>query len=47
MAKIVTLGEIMLRLSPQGIPHRETTVSFRVNHSASSLVVVRQTLLSQ
>ena len=56
MAKIVTLGEIMLRLSPQGndrfiqsesFPHRETTVSFRVNHSASSLVVVRQTLLSQ
>ena len=41
MAKIVTLGEIMLRLSPQG--NDRTTVSFRVNHSASSLVVVRQT----
>ena len=38
MAKIVTLGEIMLRLSPEG-----TIVSFRVSLSASSLAVVRLT----
>ena len=38
MAKIVTLGEIMLRLSQKAM-----IVSFRVNHFASSLVVVRLT----
>ncbi len=38
MAKIVTLGEIMLRLSPKVM-----IVLFRVIHSVSSLMVVRLT----
>ena len=55
MAKIVTLGEIMLRLSPNGNDRfiqsesfrMVTTVSSRVNLSELSPVAVKPTLLSQ
>ena len=42
MAKIVTLGEIMLRLSPQGNDRFIQSESFRI-----TLVVVKLTSLSQ